>query len=118
MTVQRDRFLLDMGIPDTETAPAEYREHVLANFLSFLRAGGVFSWSDWATMSPATCEVAEEAGRTVRGEQMAWQALQIAAALGVRQEPPAAPTRREEAEDARIRRELEEQTQAALEATG
>lgn len=91
MTVQRDRFLLDVGIRDGEEASDEAKALLRANFVSFLRAGGSFSWSDWATMSSPTCEIAEDAGLEVTRERIAAQAQYIAAALGVPQEAPAAP---------------------------
>lgn len=88
MTAKRDRFLLDCGIDDSTPWTDDVRHVLYANVVSFLRSGGMFSWTDWAHMSPETCAITEEAGRSVKGEQMAALAQHVANAL---RSPVAAP---------------------------
>lgn len=76
-----DRFDLDLGLVAGGEPTEETRALKRGNFVSFLRAGGVFSWSDWLAMNDETCQIAEEAGRGVKGEQMQAVALHVVAAL-------------------------------------
>lgn len=65
-----DPFVLAVA-PTAETPDApEIGETLRGNFVSFLRAGGSFSWADWCAMSEETCKLAEEAGLEVEAEKL------------------------------------------------
>lgn len=65
-----DPFVLAIA-PTAETPDVpEVLETLRGNFVSFLRAGGSFSWADWCAMSEETCKLAEEAGLEVEAEKI------------------------------------------------
>lgn len=87
VSVTRDRFLLDCGVNDRAEFDDAARELVFGNFVAFLQAGGVFSWADWASMSDATCELAQRAGQAVKAEELATLARLVGAVLVGEPEP-------------------------------
>lgn len=110
MSERRDRFMLDCGVDDAKPWNDGAAEILHANFVAFFRAGGVLSWTDWAHMAPKTCEIAEAAGRAVKGEQMQAMAKFVAAQLVG---PSPAPVDAPDPTGERIRARLEQATAEA-----
>lgn len=110
-----DRFDLELkAVAEAHSSP-ETRAHKRANFVSFLRAGGIFSWADWIAMSDETSLLAEEAGREVRLDELNAQAELIAQALRAPQDVAGPPAPKEDAEGDRIRSALVAATTNAAE---
>ena len=63
----------------TVTTPAEAAAALQGAVEAFLRAGGVFRWSDWADMSTHTRLAAEAAGAALSRERARFEAEESAA---------------------------------------
>lgn len=112
-----DRFLRDLLTLD-EDASEDPSAELRAHFLSFLRAGGCFTWNDWATMAPGTRQAAEAAGLEVKGDELRFSAECVAAALrgpaaGASRTAAAASAAPDDGSDARVRAALEKATTEA-----
>ena len=63
-----DRVIADLGIAAVEDLSDEARDHLTDEMEAFLRSGGVFSWTEWGTLTSETQDAARTAGNRIRWE--------------------------------------------------